>query len=71
MLDAPVFTEKVEQLEETLPDLNEKALTYSLADAIREGSTVTDQAVGAWEESDGSVCAISAAALAAKARHLI
>jgi len=70
-LDAPVFIEKQAQLEEALPEL-EEAMSYSLADAIREGSTVTDQMIGGWEDDlDGSVCALSAAALAAKARHFI
>ena len=70
MLDAPVFIEKQAELEEALPEL-EEAMSYSLADAIREGSTVTDQMIGEWEGLDGSVCALSAAALAAKARHFI
>lgn len=70
MISLPV--EKIEELEETLPDLDiKKAMSYSLADAIREGSTVTDQCVGGWVDDDGSVCALSAAAMAAKARHLI
>ncbi len=44
-------------------------MNYTLADAIREGSEVTDQAY-TWEK-DGKVCALSAAVLAAKARHYI
>lgn len=39
---------------------------YTLADAIREGASVTDQAHG-WG-SGGDACALSAARLAAKAR---
>jgi hypothetical protein len=43
---------------------------YTLADAMREGSTVTDQKVGGWVDS-GSSCAIGAAFLAAKARGFV
>ena len=39
MLDAPVFIEKQAQLEEALPEL-EEAMSYSLADAIREGRLI-------------------------------
>ena len=49
----------------------EASMDYTLADAIREGSTVTDQCVGNWEGPDGSMCALSAALVAVKARHLI
>lgn len=61
---------KVEELADTLPEL-EEAMTYSLADAIREGSTVTDQCVGGWTDDDGNMCALSAALLAAKARRML
>ena len=61
---------KVEELADTLPEL-EEAMTYSLADAIREGSTVTDQCVGGWTDYDGNMCALSAALLAAKARRML
>jgi hypothetical protein len=68
----PLPTEKIDELKEKLEDLDlEQAMTYSLADAIREGSSVTDQCVGGWWDEDGSVCALSAAAIAAKARHLL
>lgn len=40
--------------------------SYTLADAIREGSTVTGQAYG-WG-SGANACALSAARLAARAR---
>lgn len=62
--------EKVDELAEKLPSL-EDAMTYSLADAIREGSSVTDQCVGGWTDEQGNMCALSAALLAAKARHLL
>ncbi len=52
-------------------DLGEIELTvttgYTLADAIREGSSVTDQAHGAFRQGD-NVCALSAGLIAAKAR---
>jgi hypothetical protein len=40
---------------------------YTLADAIREGSTVSRQEVGGWGNGE-SACALTAAAIAAKAR---
>jgi hypothetical protein len=66
MIDAT----KVEELAETLPEL-EDAMTYTLADAIREGSTVTGQAIGGWTDEKGNVCALTAALLAAKARRML
>lgn len=48
--------------------IEEKVLTgYTLADAIREGASVTRQAHGQYGE-EGKTCALTAAALAAKAR---
>lgn len=47
----------------------ESSMSYSLADAIREGSSVTDQAFD-WQQGD-NLCALSAATLAVKARHLV
>lgn len=61
--------EKVRELEETLPEL-EEAMSYSLADAVREGATVTTQTTG-WGNGRETACALTAAALAARARHLI
>ena len=43
---------------------------YTLADAMREGSTVTDQKTGGWVDS-GSACAIGAAYLSARARGYV
>lgn len=66
-----IINEKAVELEGALVGL-EKSMTYSLADAIREGSTVTSQCIDNWADSEtGSVCALSAALIAAKARHLI
>lgn len=42
-------------------------MNYRLSDAIREGSTVTDQATGAWGEGE-SACALHAAVISATAR---
>lgn len=48
---------------------------YTLADAMREGEQVTDQAIGSWMQvkeagQRGETCALSAAYLALKARGL-
>jgi hypothetical protein len=66
-------TEKIEELETQLEELDfEHAMSYSLADAMREGCGITRQYVGGWVDQRGEMmCALSAAALAAKARHLI
>jgi hypothetical protein len=48
----------------------EKAMTFRLSDLIREGSMVTDQAYG-WADGADQACALTAAYLAAKARHLL
>lgn len=45
-------------------------LNYRLSDAIREGSQVSDKAT-TWADSDGSLCALSAAVVAAKARDFL
>ena len=45
------------------------ATSYTLADAIREGSTVTRQPVG-WGSGDNA-CAMSAAVIAGRARGYI
>ena len=54
-------TTEVEQLER---------LNYRLSDAIREGCQVSDQAYD-WATTDGSLCAMSAAVVAAKARNYL
>lgn len=43
------------------------ATRFTLADAIRLGSTVSDQAY-TWTDGEGNMCAMSAAVVAAKAR---
>lgn len=64
---------KIDEMTEQLEELDfEHAMNYSLADAIREGASVTDQAHGTFVNGRGEqMCALAAAALAAKARHLI
>ena len=64
---------KVEELESQLEGLDvEHAMHYSFTDAMREACGITRQMVGGWVSEDGDkMCALSAATLAAKARHLI
>lgn len=61
--------EKVDELKKIL-EVTEvaelKRLNYRLSDAIREGSTVSEQANG-WGKGD-KACAMHAAVIAAKAR---
>lgn len=61
-----------QDVQEEIDLLNvEKSMNYTLADAIREGSSVTDQQLGGYCSDDGKLCAMSAALLAVKARRLI
>lgn len=48
----------------------ERITSYTLADAIREGSSVTEQLHGGFE-ADGKVCALTAAVIAAKSRDYL
>jgi hypothetical protein len=43
---------------------------YTLADAMREGSTVSEQKIGNWGDGE-TACALTAATIAAKARGYI
>lgn len=62
-----IIDQKVEEIKNTLGEIEMNVLTkYTLADAIREGSAVTEQAYG-WGDGE-RVCALSAAYLAARAR---
>jgi hypothetical protein len=59
--------------DETMKDLGEielRTMEYTLADAIREGSTVSKQAVGSWGDGE-SACALTAAVIAARSRGYI
>lgn len=64
---------KVDELEKQLEELDfEHAQSYSLADAMREACGITRQYVGGWVAEGGDLmCALSAAALTAKARHML
>lgn len=62
-------TNKIEELRGNLTTLGDKA--YTLADAIREGSSCTSQKFGGFVgESGETMCALSAAMLAIRARKL-
>lgn len=64
---APVEHPAIAQLRE----IELRVMTgYTLADAIREGSQVTKQAVCSWGDTE-TACTISAAYLAARARGFI
>jgi hypothetical protein len=61
----------IERIREQLAGIELDVLTsYTLADAIREGSSVTSQKVGGWVEGE-SACALGAGYLAAKARGYV
>jgi len=60
--------EKAEELKKTIDEIGMSVYTgYTLADAIREGSSVTEQEVGGWGNG-ARACALTAAVIAAKAR---
>lgn len=68
-----MIEEKVEELKGILDATEVKELerlNYRLSDAIREGCSVSDQAYN-WSDSQGNMCAMSAAVVAAKARGYI
>lgn len=59
----------IDKLREELGAIEMDVLTgYTLADAIREGSSVSDKATNAWTGENGEACALSAAVIACKAR---
>lgn len=61
----------VERLKAELALIEEKVVTsYGLADAIREGASVTNKLEGAWVRGE-SACALGAAWVAAKARGFV
>lgn len=71
---AEVLRTRVDLDEDTkalLAEIDMRVMTgYTLADAIREGSTVSEQEVGGWGDGD-TACALTAATIAAKARGYI
>lgn len=63
--------EPVRKLREELALVEEKVVTgYTLADAIREGSRVTEKLEGGFVQDD-TACALGAGWIAAKARGFI
>lgn len=56
--------------EREVTDLD-RALTFTLADAIREGSTVTGQAVNCYVDPYGNACAMAAAWVSLRARGVV
>ncbi len=58
-----------EQLKSELGEIELRTMEYTLADAIREGSSVTTQAYN-WGNGE-TACALSAAAIAARARGFV
>lgn len=60
-----VFPEELKELQKLGAEIEEHVASYSLADAIRSGSSVTDKATG-WGH-DGHACAMTAAAIHIKA----
>ena len=59
-------TELSESLKRDLGEIELNTMEYSLADAIREGCSVTTQAYN-WGDGE-TACAMSAAVIAARAR---
>ena len=69
-IDVLLNPAKINRLKAQLSALDD-VHAYSLADAIREGASVTEQAIGDWTEDQGEKsCALSAAMLAIRARGL-
>ena len=60
----------LDEIESILEEMPEAEKPFTLADAIREGSSVTNQAIGSWTGSQGETCALAAAALSITARGL-
>ena len=59
--------ELTEQLRAELGAIELTAMEYTLADAIREGSRVTEHNTSSWGDG-ASACALTAGLVAAKAR---
>lgn len=62
--------ELTKELQAMLDDIELTTRDYTLADAIREGSRVTEQKTGGWGNGDNA-CAMSAGIIAARARGLM
>ncbi len=67
----PVEHPAIRRLRDELDEIGMDVLTsYTLADAVREGSGVTRQATGSYVKEDSS-CVLGAAFIAAKARGYV
>lgn len=63
--------EKADELKKIIDEIGMSVYTsYTLADAIREGSTVSEHAVGSWGNGE-TACALTAAVISAKARGYV
>jgi predicted GTPase len=63
--------EKAEELQKTIDEIGMSVYTgYTLADAIREGSKVSEQEVGGWGNG-ARACALTAAVISASARGYV
>lgn len=58
-----------DSLKAELGEIELRTMEFTLADAIREGATVTNQACG-WGDGE-SACALTAAVISAKARGYV
>lgn len=68
---AVTLAPEIEKLRETFQEIEDKVTTrFTLADAIREGSTVTNQEIGGWFDH-AKACALSAAAVSLVARGVV
>lgn len=70
----PALQPKADEVAKIIDEIGDKVENerFTLADAIRLGSRVTDQKIGSWYDDDGSTaCALSAAYIAARARGFI
>lgn len=73
-MQSNIYDKRVDELKEAIDEIGMDVMTkgYTLADAIREGSTVTEHNTAGWTNSDASaVCALSAGYIAARARGFI
>ena len=68
-----IHTKRIDEVSERVKTMlagieEDVVLNYTLADAIREGASVANQARD-WTDEEGNVCALSAATAALKARR--
>ena len=69
---AQIIDGHVDTMRAVLAQIEEDVVTgYTLADAVREGTSVAGQATGRWVAANGDVCALTAAYIAAKARGYV